>query len=194
MSGWDDLNGWDAVTVRPISSWPDGEAPIEWRPSPFDAPWHATTEVLARELRMLDARQVVLELAIGESEIRLDGKPYARARARHPGVILSFESRHGPLRYATGAFDSWQANLRAVALGLEALRKVDRYGIARRGEQYRGWRQLHSGADDESTIERGRRIIAGADGDVREALKATHPDRGGNPVDFRSVQLARDAG
>lgn len=36
-------------------------------------------------------------------------------------------------------------------------------------------------------------LIRDAGGDVREALKATHPDRGGNPTDFRSVQLARDS-
>lgn len=64
----------------------------------------------------------------------------------------------------------------------------------RRGEQYAGWKQLHSGADDEATVDRGRAIIRDAAGDVVEALKATHPDRGGNPVDFRSVMLAREAG
>jgi hypothetical protein len=36
---------------------------------------------------------------------------------------------------------TWQDNLRAVALGLEALRRVERYGIAQRGEQYAGWRR-----------------------------------------------------
>jgi hypothetical protein len=33
-------------------------------------------------------------------------------------------------------------NARAIALGLEALRKVDRYRITKRGEQYTGWSAL----------------------------------------------------
>jgi hypothetical protein len=39
----------------------------------------------------------------------------------------------------------WQQNVRAIALGLEALRKVDRYGITRRREQYTGFRALPPG-------------------------------------------------
>ena len=33
-------------------------------------------------------------------------------------------------RYATDAYGDWKSNLRAIALGLEALRAVDRYGLA----------------------------------------------------------------
>ncbi len=188
MGEWSDLEGWDGVTVRPISTWPGG-ATAGARRSPFDAPWSTTVGDLSRELRLIGARRVVLELAISESEIRLDGQPYARARARHPGVVLSFESDHGPLRYATAEFETWQANLRAIALGLEALRKVDRYGIAKRGEQYRGYRQIESGGP---SAERGRALIH-KHGDVRRALMATHPDHGGDAAAFADVQAAREA-
>src|SRR5947208_1880483 len=82
------------------------------------------------------------QFAVTESDIRLDGRPRARAVASHPGVVLAFDSRHGPLKYAVDTFDRWQDNLRAIALGLEHLRAVDRYGVTRRGEQYTGWRQI----------------------------------------------------
>ena len=59
--------------------------------------------------------------------------------------MVAFESKHGPLKYATDVFDHWHANLRAIALGLEALRKVERYGITQRGEQYTGFRTWNSG-------------------------------------------------
>ena len=50
------------------------------------------------------------------------------------------------MTYATDRFFAWQDNVRAIALGLEALREVDRYGIAKKGEQYAGWKALPSGA------------------------------------------------
>jgi hypothetical protein len=102
---------------------------------------------------------------------------------------VSFESRHGPLEYATDVFDDWQDNVRAIALGLEALRRVDRYGIAKRGEQYRGWKQLEAGGPSPA---RGEDLIR-EHGSVRAALMATHPDHGGDPSDFAAVQAARDA-
>ncbi|HSC21004.1 MAG TPA: hypothetical protein VLC07_04685, partial [Solirubrobacterales bacterium] len=145
---------------------------------------------LESELDKLGARDVVIEVALTESEIRLDGWPRAGARPSHPGVVVSFNSRHGPLRYGTDAFPHWQANVRAIALGLEALRKVERYGIGRRGEQYAGWRQLSAG--DSDLVRRGNELIAEHAG-ATAALKATHPDHGGDADDFRAVQAAREA-
>lgn len=179
------------VTFRPLSSWPGGEIG-RGRTSPFRAAWTTTLVTLQRELAELGAERVVIELGMREADIRLDGWPRANARAAHPGVVVSFESRHGPLRYATAEFDRWEDNVRAVALSLEALRKVDRYGVSRHGEQYRGWRALTAGAG-ESLVERGRSII-GRHGGVREALRATHPDHGGDADEFRAVQAAREAG
>lgn len=103
----------------------------------------------------------MIQLDLTDSEIRLDGLPRATAKPASPMVIVSFESRHGPLRYMTDVFLDWKANLRAIALGLEALRKVDRYGITKRGEQYRGWAALPAGADEEiSTPEQAARFIS----------------------------------
>src|SRR5690606_24676973 len=69
-----------------------------------------------------------------------------QAKAAHPGVILSFDSKVGHLSYPCDTFTSWQDNLRAVALALEALRKLDRYGVTKRGEQYRGFLAIEATA------------------------------------------------
>jgi hypothetical protein len=161
------------VVTRPIVLWPHQETRGRRR-SQFKAPWMDTVALLEREVGMLGGRQAVMQIAITEEDLRLDGRIRANARPTHPGVIVSFESRHGPLEYATDVFDDWQDNVRAIALGLEALRRVDRYGIAKRGEQYRGWKIREHGS-------------------VRAALMATHPDHGGDPSDFAAVQAARDA-
>lgn len=179
-------------TCRPIERWPGSLSPFRRR-SPFSASWGDTTSLLDRELGQLGAARVVMQLAIRETDIRLDGQPYARAVATHPGVILAFESIHGPLQYAVDSFDHWQANVRAIALALEALRKVDRYGVTRSGEQYRGWRALAAGlSTDVDLVARGQELIADYGSD-HEALRATHPDVGGDPDAFRAVQAARAA-
>lgn len=87
---------------------------------------------------------VVLQIAIDRSGFRRDGKPRANAVPEHPGVILSFESVHGPLSYPCDSYDRWTDNLRAIALSMEALRRVDRYGVTRNGEQYRGFAALEA--------------------------------------------------
>lgn len=109
---------------------------------------------------------------------------------------ISFKSKHGPLAYATGEFDDWRDNLRAIALSLEALRAVDRYGVSKRGEQYRGWRQISAttGNADDLLTTRAQAVefLSRWDGDVKEAFRATHPDHGGDPDVFRLVVRARD--
>ena len=175
------------VRCRPITTFPP-EFQASKQASQFSAGWTSTMQLLERELAKLGARDAVIELAVLEGELRIDGWPYADARPTHPGVVISFDSKHGPLRYGTDAFPHWQENVRAVALGLEALRKVDRYGIGKRGEQYQGWRQLSAG--DSDLMQRGRELIA-EHGAETAALKATHPDLGGDAEDFRAVQAVR---
>jgi hypothetical protein len=142
------------LRVRPITAWPGPETPPEARrPSPFSAPYSRTLEELDRELRHLGAERAVLELWCREDDVRLDGLLRADRKVEKPGVVLSFDSRHGALRYPCDCFSAnwkvdrapWHANLRAVTLGLEALRRVERYGIASRAEQYTGWRALGAG-------------------------------------------------
>jgi hypothetical protein len=98
------------------------------------------------------------------------------------------------LRYATDVFTDWRANLRAIALGLEALRRGRSVRDHTRREQYAGWRAIEavSGAG-ETLIDRGRRLIT-MHGGVAAAIKATHPDTGGNRHGLEAVLAARDSG
>jgi hypothetical protein len=181
------------VTFRPLSEpLPPATYGGEYS-SPFSASWSSTVELLARELRALQPQQAIFEIAIPERALRVDGLPRADARATSPGVILSLlKTRHGhDLRYPAYRFHDWKENVRAIALALEALRKVDRYGITARGEQYAGWKALPSGSGPDAA--RGRTLIAAA-GSVRQALAKHHPDHGGDARDFGDVQAAREAG
>lgn len=193
------------VTFRPIERWPEAFTEVR-RTSQFSASYGQTLELLDRELVNLDAEAVVIQLDLDERDIRLDGRPRVSARPGHPGVIVAFESRYGPLQYATDVFDRWQHNLRAIALGLEALRKVDRYGITRRGEQYTGWRAIESGGETTDDFEAAVNFIR-AHSDIyldadqldqvafgratRKAAMRLHPDQGGDAEQFQRLQRAR---
>jgi hypothetical protein len=197
------------ATFRPIDAWP-GEQTRSRRRSRFDTPWSATLELLKRELRELGAKNIVIQMALDEDQIRRDGYPRAHATPTHPGIILAFESRHGPLKYPCDTFTRWEDNLRAIALALEALRKVDRYGVTRRGEQYRGWAKLPpAGATTATfTAESAAAFMAAACGNggtasailgsalvagdaYRKAAKRLHPDAGGTDREFQLLGIAK---
>lgn len=205
------MTGTVAITHRPIQAWP-GEL-TGWqsrRTSNFKASYTTTLELLDREVFYLGADRAVLQLALTERDIRNDGLPRAQARPSHPGVILAFDSTYGPLQYATDAFTTWQDNLRAIALGLEALRKVDRYGITRNGTQYTGFRALMASTaldvrdaactlaaftDDEwkwddLLVEVGTLGKEWTRQAYRTAAKRRHPDVGGSHSDWLRLEEA----
>ena len=203
-------------TTRPLSGWDGPRTPAHQRRSrwTFKASWSSTLELLERELGYLDARDVVLEADFREQDLRLDGMPRANARLpEDPAVRLSFESKHGPLVYQCDSVDGWHGNVRSIALGLGALRAVDRYGITRHAEQYRGWKQIGgSGAvvpdappdreqaavnlvslvfRDGPVAPHVADLLAGRiDLDVvaRRAQRRAHPDTGGSAELFDAVQ------
>lgn len=192
------------VRVRPIVMWP-GSLTRNRQRSNFSANFSGTVDLLWRELHQLHARNVVLQIAMQERDFRLDGYPRATARAEHPGIVLSLDSKHGPLSYPCDRFTDWQDNLRAVALALEALRKVDRYGVTKHGEQYTGWKQLPGRPMPKPmTPEDAVRFLhehSGMDGLIgdrdrfteayRIAARRLHPDAGGTTEDFQRLQEAK---
>lgn len=144
--------------------------------------------------------------------MRLDGMLRAHVQPQHPGVAISFQSKFGPLRYATDAYESrwkgampgWKANVRAIALALTALRAVDRYGVSKRGEQYTGWKALPAGsgtifgtadAAEQWMFQRYRELGLGPAQNLtvvyRKLARRLHPDAGGDPTDWDKLDRAR---
>jgi len=203
--------------TRPLAGWDGPRTPVGRRRSryTFRASWGDTLDHLARELEHLAASDVVLEADFREQDLRMDGAPRSNARQpEDPAVRLSFESKHGHLVYQADGYSTWQHNLRAIALGLEALRAVDRYGITSRAQQYDGWKQIE--APSASTIpdwQTAVRTIAELAGVIPEdvprtvgifnsdpdsirrlyrlAQRKTHPDLGGTAEAFDLLTRAR---
>lgn len=149
--------------IRPLGTWTDPVTKNRASSSRFRASWQSTLDLLARETEMLGAPLVVMQIDVTEGDLRRDGMLRAGAKVNFPGVRVSFDSKHGPLTYATDAYDrqysgdmpGWQANVRALALALEALRAVDRYGVTKRGEQYCGWLAIEAGGSKTTEQEAG---------------------------------------
>lgn len=215
-----------AYTVRPISdrTWLQ---PTRRTRSRFTAGWSDTLELLTREVDTLRGRDVVLEVDVAEKHIRQDGRLRADARPTDPAVVIAFESKHGPLLYRCDSFNApawgvrdqpvWQANVRAIALTLEALRAVDRYGATETGQQYAGFKALPAGRAmpaSHMTTDEAYAVLelaaVGSDGETRvrylhtlrtnrdellrcyrEARRATHPDhRDGDRTAWDQVEQA----
>jgi hypothetical protein len=195
--------------IRPLAGWnkPKTDFP---RRALFKTGWNSTLDLLKREVELLDGAVIATQIDITETDLRRDGMIRANARVGFQGVQVSFDSRHGPLTYATDAFDYWRDNVRAIALGLSALRAVDRYGITRTGEQYRGWQAIAARPmEDTLTPESARLVFADALGieliasdltskegitrAYRFAAKKYHPDMpGGSESVMRLITKARD--
>jgi hypothetical protein len=222
MSDWATLRDQLNLTLKSIDTWPGTPTPAWNRErGPFSAGLKDTLSTLRKELNALRATAIVLQIAIRPEKLRLDGLPRAGATAEHPGVILAFDSKRGPLRIWFDRFTRWESNLRAIAMHLEHLRMAGLYGVGEDGQQYRGWtalppgppvppqrgtqeystalyaavRRLQEAAGRESTPE--NRALAANDADearrlIRAAQAATHPDAGGSDDSFTAIQPAID--
>jgi hypothetical protein len=193
------------------ADWPHPVTPVELRRSRYTFKASLTdTEVrLADELDRLGADRAVVEAAIEPRQVRRDGIGFFANAAipPHPGVTVTVHAETGVRVFATDVCETWQHNLRSIALGLESLRAVSRYGITPRGEQYAGFLAIESGRPAAMTVERACAALGRLAGwdippDVadpfvvqlayREAVKRHHPDVGGDPADFARLSEAMD--
>lgn len=193
--------------LEPLTSWLWAKSEDPKR-GQFKASWSSTLDLLDRELYQLDVRgAVAIRAFITTADLRRDGMLRAHARPSQPGVAISFAGKHGALTYPCDTYDHWQANVRAIALSLEALRAVDRHGVGGHGEQYAGWKAIesartsHFATADEALswvrdfIRKHDRIeslaLSHPPTALRRAARIAHPDAGGDPADWERVDAAR---
>lgn len=170
-------------------------------------PVSRTFDDLDRELAHIEASSVVVQLDATDWNLRNDGRIRADAKVRSPAIVLSFQRGRVPYVFATDHFKRWEDNLRAIVLGLEALRKLERYHIAQAGDQYRGWNAIPATTSTALSTEQAAEVIARRSDDFdrddilnvrvaardayRSAAARAHPDRGGTVHDFQLIQEAK---
>lgn len=211
------------ILFRPITIW-TGKRTDSWRQEkmPGVRSVAAVLDELAKEGRLLYVDRVIVETFHRERDIRKDG--LLRADASLPssvGVVVYVEkSRTETLRFACDQYQSyrdsggnmhygWVDNLRAVTLTMESLRGVDRWGVAKNKEQYKGWLQLPTPPPSNPAEDAARVLLKAGGYDLTTAniaavvtnpvtartvwaaaVKNTHSDTGGNDRDFMTVQSA----
>jgi hypothetical protein len=178
----------------------------ERKKSLFKAPWNRTMSLLERELMNLGASEVILEGGWRSDQIRVDGYPYAKATASHPAVILRFrDAENKPLAFPCDRFETWEDNVRAIALSLEALRAVDRFGVTKHSEQYQGFKAIEAAkqwtVDDAAqflSVKTEMRVdVLLNDSELyrrayRAAARVMHPDViGSNPHEWKLLADAK---
>ena len=132
------------AVFRPIEEWPgEPTKPHARKSGRFKAKQPARLDLLERELNHLNARDIVVQAHLEREQIRNDGWPKSSARPKEPGVIVTFSNKkQEAFSYPCDTYEDWFDNLYAIALSLEALRAVDRYGVTRGAEQYQGFKRI----------------------------------------------------
>lgn len=165
-----------------IHQWPGKFTAYHWRKDTVfkdkknkPMPLSDTFAILETEMRFLNGKNVILQTAhTGARDFRQDGRLRADARRpEHPGVILTFDSKHGALSYPCDHFHDWESNLRAVAFHLQNVRHSQLYGVGAHGEAYKGFAALPAPApptDRETAI---RTILKAAGRDVTPGICLT---------------------
>jgi hypothetical protein len=211
-----------AVTFRAMKNWPGKLRASRDRP-PFKTGYSETMRLLERELRMVGAIEPIVEIALHPAQFTREGRPYVEATPEHPGVLVRFakkvRSKQGdmmliPLMFRCDTYTKYEANLRAIAIGLEDLRRIDRYGVtSEAGEQWHGFKALPSpGPADDSivTVEQAARFLVEVSGFAgsyhglisdanrrrsvyRTAAAKLHPDASSHdPVKWNRLQAANE--
>jgi hypothetical protein len=151
---------------------------------------------LLRELRLLGAANVVLSTNI---PLRRDGLPYADyRRPDDPGVSVFFTYSKRHMCFACDRYHVIEDNVRAIALTIEALRGIERWGASDMIERaFRGFTAITQAAS------RSWREVFGfgkeeevSAGDVeamfRKLAHERHPDHGGSDAAMTELNLARE--
>lgn len=199
-----------ATRYQPLTQWPARKPVTVGRiPSPFRTTPADSMALLDLELARIRATDAVVQVDLPANRLRRDERPYSDRAPRTPPCVLTFTVNKNGTQSVTIAcdrFTSFWANLHAIALTLHDLRRIDRYGTAASGEQYRGWTALPATITTAMTVEQAAGLLGRfatmapaliladryqARAALRVTLSKVHPDAGGRSEDFA---LATDAG
>ena len=197
------------LPVKPLTTWPGPQTPNNAR-SWGGAGWAKLTpgsalDGLRTELGRLNARDCCIQIDVRERDITRFGELRAEAKPTSPGIVIyATHPRQGDLRFACDTYHKWWHNVRAVAMTLEALRGIARWGAVRDEQQFAGFRALPGATTLTMGTGAATKIIESESGMTapspvtmewvrdagRRAKAATHPDMSHDRVRWDAVESA----
>lgn len=182
------------ILVRPLTSWPGPPTPHHAR----NAGWMfkkvtagSALDSLRAELGHIHAKDCRIQIDVRERDITRFGELRADAKPASPGVVVyATHPRQGDVRFANDTYQKWWHNVRGIAMTLEALRGIARWGAVRDEQQFAGFRALPGATVLTMGVSAATSIIATESGMAapdpvtvewlreagRRAKAATHPD------------------
>lgn len=206
--------------LRPLTDTSWLRASGERKSPKFSMDWDGMLGDLEREIDHLAGYDVIIEVHADASSISHRTQSLARGAVLYsPAVKVGFETEdQGEMVFPSDMYrgkdwsgfqaqNVWRYNVHAVTKHLEALRALERHGVAR-GEQYDAYKALPSGSPAAvaalSAEEAIRALLEHADMAgaswpflpaeqmkiVKRARRRTHPDGGGRQADWDLVDQA----
>lgn len=171
----------------------------------FKVDFDQSVRDLAMELERLGATSGYLTT---DHELRVNGTPRRDRPPRTPGVALYFTRNGKELCIPCDRFSNIRANIRAIGLTLESIRRMERYGTSQMVEAaFRGFEALPPGSSDPIAMPasgpRPWHEVLGVEpsatkdevrGAYRRLATAHHPDNGGDPKLFEEITRAYQEG
>jgi hypothetical protein len=151
------------------------------------------TQRLEAELDRLAAERSTLSTNV---ELRLDGRPRADSEPKDPGAAVYFTFRGRATVLACDKYDRVADNIVAIANHIDALRRIERYGVGTIEQALAGyralpadsaaaWRQVFGFADS------ARVSLQELDARYKSLARERHPDRGGSEEGMAHLNRAR---
>ena len=134
---------------------------------------------LAEELDRLKGRSPILSSNV---ELRIDGHPRSGLpEPRDPGVAVYFRLHDKPIVLACDHYTAVAQNVAAIAAHIDAMRRIERYGVATTEQMFTGFLALPAPVvvDDWRAALGNPADLAEAEATFRERIAGVHPDRPG---------------
>lgn len=149
---------------------------------------------LQGEIDRLGATGAILSTNV---ELRLDGLPRSGQPAPvDPGAALYFLLKKQPRCLACDTWDRVEDNVAAIAQHIDALRRIDRYGVGTMEQAFAGYKALAAEASPWWTVlefeDRPTSFVV-VEQRHTELSKRHHPDVGGDTHVMAKINAARDA-
>lgn len=153
---------------------------------------------LLKELRLLNVREDAVLISTN-IPTRNDGLPYSSAREpEDPGAAVYFKLKGADRVLACDRWTRLGDNLTAIAQHIDAIRRIDRYGVGTLEQAFAGYVGLPAkGSTWRTTL--GFKADANVNADAinaafRERARTAHPDVGGSHDAMASLTAAKTEG